>query len=82
MSANVCFIFHFLVHYLVVLSIISLSYLVFKIHFFLFKIGIADYEKDVWKVNKKTEKEIPHDGEIKEVKEMSIEDCWLNGRFV
>ena len=24
------------------------------------------------KVNKKTEKEIPHDGEIKEVKEMSI----------
>ena len=34
------------------------------------------------KVNKKTEKEIPHDGEIKEVKEMSIEDCWLNGRFV
>jgi len=48
--------------------------LVFKIHFFLFKIGIADYEKDVWKVNKKTEKEIPHDGEIKEVKEMSIEE--------
>ena len=26
------------------------------------------------KVNKKTEKEIPHDGEIKEVKEMSIEE--------
>ena len=48
--------------------------MVFKIHFFLFKIGIADYEKDVWKVNKKTEKEIPHDGEIKEVKEMSIEE--------